>query len=131
MGVLTSKNDIKRLSIKLGECLGQYLTALVYPDKLKIVWKEYGVAKKEIWVLWKSFPDDKIARKSHDRNMTMENMGKIMKWEQWSIQEGVDLRQIIIRNNKQSVLKVEITDFITGLTTTMYTQEKNVAAATK
>ena len=51
--------------------------------------------------------------------------------EQRSIQEGVDLRQIRGMNNKQPVLKVEITNFITDITTTLYTQEEFVAAASK
>ena len=36
-GVLTSKNAIKKLSIKLGEYSGHYLTFLACLDKLKIV----------------------------------------------------------------------------------------------
>ena len=49
--------------------------------------------------------------------------------EERSIQESVDSRQIRGRNNKQPVLKAEITDFITGITRTVYTQEEIVAAA--
>ena len=49
--------------------------------------------------------------------------------EERSIQECVDSRQIRGRNNKQLVLKAEITDFITGITRTVYTQEEIVAAA--
>ena len=45
-GVLTSKNAIKKLSIKLGEYSGHYLTALACLDNLKIAWKEYRAAKK-------------------------------------------------------------------------------------
>ena len=47
MGVLTSKNAIKKLSIKLDEYSGNYLTAIACVDKLKIAWKEYQDAKKE------------------------------------------------------------------------------------
>ena len=39
--VLTSKNAIKKLSIKLEEYSSHYLTSLAYLDKLKIAWKEY------------------------------------------------------------------------------------------
>ena len=40
----------------------------------------------------------------------------------------MDLRQILGRNNKQPFLKVEITNFITGTTITVYTQEEIVVA---
>ena len=54
-GVLTSKNAINKLCIKLGEYLGQYLTSLVCLAKLKIAWKKYRVAKKEAWALQRYF----------------------------------------------------------------------------
>ena len=54
-GVLTSKNAIKKLSIKLGEYSGHYLTSLACLDKLKIAWKEYRAAKKEAWSLRETF----------------------------------------------------------------------------
>ena len=129
MGVLTSKNAIKRLSIKLGEYSGQYLTSLAFLDKLKIACTEDRVAKKEAWTLRKSFLDEKIARKVNDRSVTTENMVKMMERKQRSNQEGVESRQIRGKNNKQPVLKVEITDFVTGITTTVHTQEEIVAAA--
>ena len=43
--------------------------------------------------------------------------------EQRSIQEGVNLRQIRGRNNKQPVLKPGIIDFVNGITMKVYTQE--------
>ena len=46
-GVLISKNAIKKLSVKLGEYSGHYLTALACLDKLKIAWKEYCATKKD------------------------------------------------------------------------------------
>ena len=72
-GVLTSKNAIKKLSIKLGEYSGQYLTVLACLDKLKIAWKEYRAAKKEAGSLRKAFLEDKIARKAHDRKVTTDD----------------------------------------------------------
>ena len=120
-GVFNSKNTIKKLVIKLGEYSGHYLTFLACLDKLKIVWNEYGVAKKEACALQQTFLEDKIARKAHDRNVTTENMAKMTKQEQQSIQEGIDLIQIRGRNNKHPVLKAEITDFITGITPIIYT----------
>ena len=45
-GVITSKNAIKKLSIKLGEYSGQYLSAPEALKKLKGTWKEYRAAKK-------------------------------------------------------------------------------------
>ena len=125
-GVLTSKNAIKKLSIKLGEYSGHCLTALAYLDKLNFAWKLYLAARKEAGSLREAFIEDKIARKAHDRKVTTENMVKMLKREQRSIQEGVDSRQIRGKNNKQTVLKAEITDFITGITTTVYTQKEIV-----
>ena len=55
----------------------------------------------------------------------------MLKREQRSIQEGMDSKQIRGRNNKQPVLKAEITDFITSTTRTMYKQEEIVVAAAK
>ena len=129
MGVLTSKQALKRLSIKIGEYSGHYLTTLACLDRLKLAWKEYRAAKKEAWMLRKSFVEDKIARKAHDSNVTTETMKKMMVREQRSIQEGKDSRQIRGRNNKQPVLKAEITDFISGTIKTVYTQEEIVSAA--
>ena len=98
--VFTSKNAIKKLSIKLGEYSVHYLTSLACLDKLKIAWNEYHAGKKEAWSLWQTFLEEKIARKPHDRNVTTENILKMLKREQWSIQEGADLRQIRERNKK-------------------------------
>ena len=89
MGVLTSKQALKRLSIKIGEYSSQYLTTLACLDQLKLAWKEYRAAKKEAWTLRKSFVEDKIARKAHDSNVTTETIMKMMVREQRSIQEGM------------------------------------------
>ena len=51
--------------------------------------------------------------------------------EEGSINEDIDTRQIRDRSNKQPVLKAEITDFITGITRTVTTQEEFGAAAAK
>ena len=51
--------------------------------------------------------------------------------EQRSVQEGLESQQIRGRNNKQPMLKAEGTDFITGITKTVYTQEEIAIAATK
>ena len=53
----------------------------------------------------------------------------MLKRKQRSIQEGVESTTIRGRDDKQPVLKVEITDFVTGITRTMYTQEEIVVAA--
>ena len=126
MGVLTSKNTIKKLSIKLVEYSGNYLTALACLEKFKIAWKEYRGTKKEAASLRKAFLEDKIARKAHDKKMTSEDMVKMLRKEQRSIQEDFESRQITGRNNKQPILKAEVTDFITGITKTVYTQEEIV-----
>ena len=52
----------------------------------------------------------------------------MLRKEQRSIQEGFDSQQIRGRKNKQPVLKAEATDFITGITKTVYTQEEIVIA---
>ena len=128
-GVLTSKNAIKKLSIKLGEYSGNYLTALAYLEKLKIACKEYRGAKKEAVSLREAFLEDKIARNAHNRKLTSGDMVKILMKEQRTIQEGFESRQISGKNNKQPVLKAEVIDFITGITKTVYTQEEIVIAA--
>lgn len=46
--------------------------------------------------------------------------------EEHYIQKGADSQQIQDRNNKQPVLKTEITDFVIGITRTVYTQEKTL-----
>ena len=130
-GELTSKNANKTLSIKLGKYYGNYLTALACCEKLKIAWKEYRGAKKEAASLREAFLIDKIARKAHNRKVTSEDMVKMLRKEQKSIQEGFESRQNKGRNNKQPVLKVEVTDFITGITKTVYTQEEIVITAAK
>ena len=61
-GVLTSKNTIKKLSIKLGKYSGQYLSAAEALQKLKDAWKEYRVAKKIASALRKTFQEELIAR---------------------------------------------------------------------
>ena len=58
-----------------------------------------------------------------------DDMVKILKKEQLSIQEGLESRQIKGRNDKQPVLKAEGTEFITGFTMTVYTQEEIFIAA--
>lgn len=55
-------------------------------------------------------------------------MVKMMIQEERFIQEDVNSRQIWGRNSKQPVLNAEITDFITDITRTLYTQEEVVAA---
>ena len=57
------------------------------------------------------------------RKCRLKNMVKMLRKEQRSIQEGFDSQQIRGRKNKQPVLKAEATDFITGITKTVYTQE--------
>ena len=93
-GVLTSKNVIKKLSIKLGEYSGHYLTSLACLDKLKIAWKDYRAAKKVAWELRETFMQEKIDRLAEDRNTTSEYMENMLKREQRSIQESIDSKQI-------------------------------------
>ena len=128
-GALTSKNAIKKLSIKIGEYSGHYLSSLACLDKLKLAWKEYRAAKKVAWSLRETFLLQKIVLKAEDRNRTTEKMEKNRRREQQSIQEGRESKQIRGRDNKQPVLKAEITDFVTGITRTVYTQEEIVIAA--
>ena len=51
-------------------------------------------------------------------------MIKMLRKEQRSIRESHDLQQIRGRNNKQPVLKVKITDFITESVRTVYIQKE-------
>ena len=110
-GLLTSMNTIKKLSIKLVAYLGNYLTALACLEKLKLAWKEYRGAKKEVASLRKTFLEDQIARKAHDEKMTSEDMVKMLRKGQRSIQESFESRQIRGRNNKKTVLKAKVTDY--------------------
>ena len=126
--VLTSKNVIKRLSIKLGEYSGNNLTTIACIDKLKIAWKEHQVAKKDTAALRRAFVADLIARKAYHKTMSSKDLIKMLRKEQRSIQEGRDSSQIRGRNNKQPVLKAEVTDFITGVVRTIYKQEEIVIA---
>ena len=123
-GVLTSKNHIKRLSIKLKEYSGHYLSTVACIEKLKTAWKEYQIAKKKAAALRKEFMEELIAKKALDKKTSSEALIKMMRKEQQAIQEGKDSRQIRGRNNKQPILKAEVTDFITGTVTTVHTQDE-------
>ena len=117
------------MSIKLGEYSGHYLSTVAVIEKLKIAWKEYQVAKKKAAALRKEFIEGLIAMKAYHKKMSSEDMIKMLRKEQRSIQEGKDSRQIRGRNNKQPILKAEVTDFITGTVRTVHTQEEIVTAA--
>ena len=130
-GVLTSKNKIKRLSIKLGEYSGHYLNIAETLKKLKGAWKEYRATKKLAHALRITFQEEIIARKSIDRKVTTEQLTKMMIREERARQENRDSRQTCGRKTKSIVLKAKVTDFITGITGVIETQEKIVAAAAK
>ena len=93
-GVLTSKNKIKKLSIKLGEYSGHYLNAAEALTKLKCAWKEYRAAKKNAYALRVTFQEEIIAKKAIDRKVTPEQMTKMMIREERARQEGRDSKQI-------------------------------------
>ena len=105
--------------------------AIACIDKFKIAWKEYQVAKKDAAALRSAFLENQIARKAYNTKITSEDMVKMLRKEQRAIQEGYNSRQIRGRNNKQPVLKGKVTDFITGIIKTVYTQEEIVIAATE
>ena len=128
-GVLTSKNAIKRLSIKIGEYSGQFLNAAEALAKLKCAWKEYWAAKKIANALRLTYQEELMSRKAADRKVTTEQLTKIMIREEQSRQEGRDSKQIRGRNTKSPVLKAEVMDFITSTTRIVETQEEIVAAA--
>ena len=56
-------------------------------------------------------------------------MVKIMICEEHFIQEEHSYKLIRSRNNKQSVLKLEIADFVASITRMVDTQGKSIAAA--
>ena len=72
-----------------------------------------------------------MSRKAIDRKVTTEQLTKMMIRVEKSRLEGLDSKQIRGRNNKSPVLKAEVTDFITGTTRVVETQEEIVAAAAK
>ena len=79
--VLTSKNQIKQLSIKLGEYAGHYLSTVACIDKLKIALKEYQVAKKNAAALQRAFIEDLIVRKPYYKKMSSEDMIEMVQKE--------------------------------------------------
>lgn len=91
--VITSKNTIKKLSIKIGEQSGYYVTSLAALEKLKIAWKEYRAAKKESISLRKIFSEEEVAQKAHVCNVLSENMMKMKTRKELSIQEGIDFKK--------------------------------------
>ena len=74
MDVLSSKNAIKKLSIKLGEYSGQYLSAEVALQKLKGASKEYRAAKKVASELRRTFQEELMTRKAIDQKVPPENV---------------------------------------------------------
>ena len=94
-GVLTSKNSIKRLSIKLGEYSGQFLNAAEALAKLKCAWKEYRAAKKIANALRLTYQEDLMSKKAADRKVTTEQLTKMMIRE-----EGLD-RRVGIQNRSE------------------------------
>ena len=84
-GVLTSKNAIKKLSIKLGEYSGSYLTTIACVDKLKIAWNEYQFSKKEAAALRSTFLEEQIARKAYNKRILSKDMIEMLQKEQQSI----------------------------------------------
>ena len=77
-GVLTSKNAIKRLSIKTGEYSGQFLNAAEALAKLKCAWKEYRAAKKIANALRLTYQEELMSKKAADRKVTTEQLTKMM-----------------------------------------------------
>ena len=69
-GVLTSKNNIKRLSIKLGEYSGYYLDAEEALQRLKGAWKEYKAARKIAHTLREAFLEELRSKKAIDQTVT-------------------------------------------------------------
>ena len=68
----SSKNAIKKLSIKLGEYSWQYLSVAAALKKLKGAWKECCATKKIASDLKKTFLEELIARKAFDQHMPLE-----------------------------------------------------------
>ena len=68
--VLTIKNNIKRLSIKLGKYSGHYLNAEEALQRLKDAWKEYRAVKKAAHTLQEAFLEELIAKKAIDCKVT-------------------------------------------------------------
>ena len=66
--------------------------ALACLKKIKIAFKEYQGVKREAASLRRAFLEDQITRKAHNKKMLSEDMAKILRKEQRSIQEGFDLQ---------------------------------------
>ena len=111
-GVLTSKNAIKKLSIKLGKYSSQYLSAAAALKKLKGAWKEYRAAKKIASDPRKTFQEELMAQKAIDCQVPPELLQKRMIRKDRARHECREFRQISRRNNKCPLLKAEVTDFL-------------------
>ena len=128
-GVFASKNIIKKLFIKLGEYLGQYLSVDTALGKLKEAWKEYRAAKMVASELRKIFQEELMARKAINCKVKPENLQKMMIQDEQAREEGRESRQLWIWNNKCLVLKAKVTDFVTDIIIIVETQEEVMAAA--
>ena len=106
-GVLTSKNTIKRLSIKLGKYSGQFLNAAEALSKLKGAWKEYRAAKKIANALRLTYQEELMSKNAADQKVTTEQLTKMMIREERSRQEGRDSKQIRGRNIKSPVWRLK------------------------
>lgn len=76
--VLTSHTIIKRLSIKLGEYSGQYLTAAEAIVQLKKAWKDCKAAKTTVHTMRPGFQESYIKQLAKDRNVSQASMKSMM-----------------------------------------------------
>ena len=90
--MLTSKNAIKKLSIKLGKYYGQWISTTEALKKLKGAWKESRAAKKIANTLRKAFQEELIAKKAIDLKNTPDQLQKMTIREERAIKEGKDSR---------------------------------------
>ena len=124
--ILTSQTIIKRLSIKLGEYSGQYLTAAEAIVQLKKVWKDYKTAKKTAHIMRTGFQESHVKRLAKDRKISQPAMKSMMEQETKIKEQGRVARAIRGRGIKGPVIKAIAKCPVTGDPIIVDTQDTRV-----
>jgi hypothetical protein len=125
---LTSRTAIKRLSIKIGEYLGYYLSTAEAIVKLKEAIRAYKGAKKEAFKMRVGFIETLVQAVAKDAEKDPKMVRKGMNREKQAKDQGRVARTIGKRNIKEPVLKGVALCKETGLQKLVNTQESLVQA---
>jgi hypothetical protein len=102
---LTSRTAIKRLSIKIGEYSGCYLSTAEAIVKLKEAIRAYKAAKKEAFKMRVGFNDTLVEAVAKDEDKDPKMVRKRMNREKQAKDQGRVARTIRKRNIEEPVLK--------------------------